>query len=184
MGLAKYDEEIRERVDERMRETGRYSDGYHTHFNTYPSYPSSNNYSASRYTRSTNTSSSTAKTVYVTQNTRKTTYGINSSYYTSPSKPASARTHSSYYTSPQKPVSAKANSTPKVIACEPIKHNIGYVKRNYEQSGIEIYFYRKPEEKVLTKLKSNSWSWHHTKKCWYRRYSVSNEMFAKQIVNF
>ena len=75
-------------------------------------------------------------------------------------------------------------STSKIITptFNPPKQKIGYIIRNYERYGIEIYFYRRPDESVLSSLKSNGWHWHRTKKCWYRKYSSANQQFAEKII--
>lgn len=62
------------------------------------------------------------------------------------------------------------------------KQNASYILRNYEFNGIEIYFGIKPNYLILNKLRQNAWSWHHQKKCWFKKYSETNEWFAKYIL--
>ncbi len=124
MGLAKYDEDIREAIDERMRDNGR---SYC--FSYYPQYQSKRNIANPSYAAPTVTS--TAKMITPT-----------------------------FTSAPRR----------------------GYIQRNNECNGIEIYFYSKPNEAVRDQLKANYWKWHATKKCWFRRYSSANMRFAEQII--
>lgn len=83
---------------------------------------------------------------------------------------------------------AKPVVRPAAVITKPImpsaltKPKIGYILRNYEHSGIEIYFYSKPNEAIRNKLKANYWYWHNTKKCWYKKYSALNQSFAEEII--
>ena len=140
MGLAKADEDIREKIDNRMRDNGRFYYGC-TYINRYPDYPS-----------------------------RKST--IQPVLQNVP-----CHTISTYCTTIKATSTKIANPKPA-----PSKPKIGYVQRNSEHSGIEIYFYRRPEEEVLDKLKSNCWHWHSQKKCWFRKYSAINQNFAEKII--
>ena len=145
MGIAKYEEDIREAIDERMRDNGRYYYG-HTYINRYPDYPSKkqpiNNCNITPMSTSTiNTCDSKQLGMHATN-----TIGV----------------------------TAK-NTIPR-------KKKIGYVIRNYEHYGIEIYFYHRPSESILGKLKDNGWHWHNKKKCWFRKYSLSNQSFAEKII--
>lgn len=150
MGLAKMDEDIREAIDNRMRDNSRPYYG-NTYINRYPDYPS-----------------------------RKT----ESSFYYTPKSRYSSTT-STYIPTPYrtKPVIVSAlparKVTPKPV---PVKKKIGYIQRNYDHYGIEIYFYSRPSESVLDELKDNGWHWHRQKKCWFRKYTISNEIFAEKII--
>ena len=53
------------------------------------------------------------------------------------------------------------------------KQTSGYIMRNYEHNGIEIYFQTQPCYSVLRRLRQNSWSWHHQKRCWFKKYSAN-----------
>ncbi len=70
----------------------------------------------------------------------------------------------------------------KNISVTPQKTPQGYILRNYECNGIEIYFGVKPNYLILSRLRQNAWSWHHQKKCWFKKYSETNEWFAKYIL--
>jgi hypothetical protein len=45
------------------------------------------------------------------------------------------------------------------------------MKINEELKGIELYFASKPDQNVLTNLKSNGFRWSSFKKCWYTKQS-------------
>ena len=70
----------------------------------------------------------------------------------------------------------------KNISATPQKTAQGYILRNYECNGIEIYFGTKPNYLILSRLRKNAWSWHHQKKCWFKKYSETNEWFAKYLL--
>jgi hypothetical protein len=53
------------------------------------------------------------------------------------------------------------------------------IKINEELNGIELYFTSKPEQTVLSNLKSNGFRWSGFKKCWYTKQSEK----AFKIVN-
>ena len=145
MGWAKVDEDIREKIDNRMRDNGRYYYGS-TYINRYPDYPSRKQ--------------TITPTVHpVIQNISRPTI-------------------STYCTN-------TITATPiKIVVSKPTpsKQKIGYVQRNNEHCGIEIYFYRRPAEEVLDDLKNNGWHWHSQKKCWFRKYSATNQSFAEKII--
>lgn len=154
MGWAKYDEDIREKIDNRMRDSGRSYYG-NTYINRYPDYPSKRSVSAST-------------TYYVPQSTYRPT--------TSTYRPTTPTYRPTTVTIPVTPTRVVA---PKPT---PIKRKIGYVQRDYEHYGIEIYFYHRPDEDVLDELKDNGWHWHRQKKCWFRKYSAANQHFAEKII--
>ena len=52
---------------------------------------------------------------------------------------------------------------------------------NQECHGLELYFPEKPDEEVLTQLKSARWRYHQAKKCWYARQNAANQKIAEQI---
>ena len=52
---------------------------------------------------------------------------------------------------------------------------------NQECHGLELYFPEKPDEEVLTQLKSARWRYHRVKKCWYARQNATNQEIAEQI---
>ncbi len=155
MGWAKTDEDIREKIDNRMRDSGRSYYG-NTYINRYPDYPSKK-------------PDSTVVTYYLPQNNYHSTANAHrtstSTYYP---------THVSVPS-----VTATKAATPKTT---PTKRKIGYIKRNYEHNGIEIYFYYRPDESLLYELKDEGWHWHRQKKCWFRKYSASNQRFAEKII--
>ena len=47
--------------------------------------------------------------------------------------------------------------------------------------GIEIYFEKKPEEKILDELRKEGWRWHYRKQCWYTRTSTEALFFAESL---
>ena len=140
MGLAKADEDIREKIDNRMRDSGHSYYG-NTYINRYPDYPSRKS------------------TIQLVQNVSRHTISTYCTMIT---------------TTPTKIVNTKLL---------PRKPKIGYVQRNNEHYGIEIYFYHRPAEEVLDKLKNNGWRWHGQKKCWFRKYSAINQSFAEKIID-
>jgi hypothetical protein len=154
MGWAKYDEDIREKIDNRMRDSGRSYYG-NTYINRYPDYPSRKPVSSST-------------TYYVPQSTYRPT--------TSTYRPTTTTYCPTTVTVPVTPT--------RVVAPTPTqtKKKIGYVQRDHEHYGIEIYFYSRPDESVLDELKDNGWHWHRQKKCWFRKYSVANQRFADKII--
>ena len=154
MGWAKYDEDIREKIDNRMRDSGRsyYGDTYINRPIDYPSRKSAS--------------------ISTLQSVSPSTYRPTTSTY-KPTTPTYRPT-----TAPV-PVTSVRPVTPKPA---PAKKKIGYIQREYEHYGIEIYFYSKPKASVLDELKDNGWHWHSQKKCWFRRYSISNQRFAEKII--
>ena len=154
MGWAKTDEDIREKIDNRMRDSGCSYYG-NTYINRYPDYPSRKPVS-------------TSTTYYVPQSTYRST---TSTY----------RSTTPIY----RPTTVTVPVTPtRVVAPKPTpaKKKIGYVQRDHEHYGIEIYFYHRPDEDVLDELKDNGWHWHRQKKCWFRKYSAANQRFADKII--
>jgi hypothetical protein len=55
------------------------------------------------------------------------------------------------------------------------------LKLNEELNGIELYFAAKPDQEVLTNLKSNSFRWSSSKKCWYSRQSEKSLQIANNL---
>lgn len=41
------------------------------------------------------------------------------------------------------------------------------IENNTKMNGIEVYFEKKPEQKIIDGLKKNGFRWHNIKKCWY-----------------
>lgn len=61
------------------------------------------------------------------------------------------------------------------------------MKLNEELNGIELYFNSKPQQTVLTELKSNGFRWSSFKKCWYTKQSekafkVANSLTGEEVV--
>ncbi len=52
---------------------------------------------------------------------------------------------------------------------------------NNELHGVELYFESVPTEKTRELLKSNSWRWNKTKKCWYNKKTDTTLKFAQEI---
>lgn len=52
---------------------------------------------------------------------------------------------------------------------------------NQECHGLELYFPEKPDEEVLTQLKTARWRYHRAKKCWYAKQNDTNQEIAEQI---
>lgn len=52
---------------------------------------------------------------------------------------------------------------------------------NNRQQGVEIRFPSKPEEAVISKLKSHGWRWARGSRCWYKRHTVESLAFAEQL---
>ena len=154
MGWAKTDEDIREKIDNRMRDSGRSYYG-NTYINRYPDYPSQRSVSAST-------------TYYVPQSIYRPT--------TSTYRPTTPTYRPTTVTIPVTPTRVVA---PKPT---PAKKKIGYVQRDHEHYGIEIYFYHRPAEDVLDELRDNGWHWHRQKKCWFRKYSTVNQRFAEKMI--
>lgn len=154
MGIAKMEEDNNEIIDNRMRDSGRSCHG-NTYINRYPDYPSRKPVSSST-------------TYYVPQSTYR--------HPTSTYRPTTPTYRTTTVTIPVTPTRVVA---PKPT---PIKKKIGYVQRDYEHYGVEIYFYHRPNEAVLDKLKDNGWHWHRQKKCWFRKYSTANQKFADKII--
>ena len=50
-----------------------------------------------------------------------------------------------------------------------------------EHNGIEIYFEKKPTERVCQILRQNGWKWHGYKQCWYAKRNYQTEAFAKEM---
>ena len=153
MGWAKYDEDIREKIDNRMRDSGRsyYGDTYINRPIDYQSRKPAD-----------------TSTVY---SSTTSTYRPTTSTYTPPTT----------YRTPV--VSAPLTQT-RVVETKPTpaKRKIGYIQREHEHYGIEIYFYGRPKDSVLSELKNNGWHWHRQKKCWFRKYSITNQNFAEKII--
>ena len=154
MGIAKMAEDIREKNDERMRDSGIPYYG-NTYINRYPDYPSRKSVSTS------------------------TTYHVPQSTYRSTASAYRPTTTTYRPTTVTVPVTSTRVISPKPT---PVKKKIGYVQRDYEHYGIEIYFYHRPDEDVLDELKDNGWHWHNKKKCWFRKYSTANQKFADKII--
>jgi hypothetical protein len=57
------------------------------------------------------------------------------------------------------------------------------LKINEELNGIELYFVSKPEQEVLTNLKSNGFRWSNFKKCWYTKQSEKAFKIANNLTN-
>lgn len=148
MGWAKYDEDIREKIDNRMKDSSCYYYG-NAYINHYPDYPSRK-------------SVSTTTTYYVPQST-----------YCVAKSTCRQTTTVTIPIVPVRSVVSKLSS---------LKKKIGYLQRNHEHCGIEIYFYNRPNENVLNELKIHGWHWHVQKTFWYRKYSTSNQQFAEKII--
>ena len=43
------------------------------------------------------------------------------------------------------------------------------IVKNIEKQGIELYFDSKPEQNIISMLKSAKFRWHNVKKCWYAK---------------
>ena len=157
MGWAKTDEDIRERIDVRMRDNGRSYYG-NTYINRSPDYLSRG--SASYYP---STHRYTPPSTY--RPTPISTY-----------KPVVSTYRPSIVTVP---VITPKKDPPKPT---PAKRTIGYIERDYEHYGIEIYFYQRPDESVLDELKENGWHWHRQKSCWFKKNFSSNKRFAERII--
>lgn len=54
---------------------------------------------------------------------------------------------------------------------------------NQECHGLELYFPEKPDEEVLSQLKSARWRYHRVKKCWYAKQNAANQEIAEQIAS-
>jgi hypothetical protein len=54
---------------------------------------------------------------------------------------------------------------------------------NNELNGIELYFDKKPEQKIIDALKSNKWRWSNYKKCWYTKQNEIAVEFAEKLIN-
>jgi hypothetical protein len=57
------------------------------------------------------------------------------------------------------------------------------LKINEELNGIELYFNSKPQQTVLSDLKSNGFRWSSYKKCWYTKQSEKALKVANSLVN-
>ncbi|PAD70683.1 hypothetical protein CHH83_02445 [Bacillus sp. 7586-K] len=57
------------------------------------------------------------------------------------------------------------------------------LKLNEELKGIELYFDTKPEQEVLTNLKSNGFRWSGFKKCWWNKQSEAALEIANSLVS-
>ena len=139
MGWAKTDEDIREKIDNRMRDSGRSYYG-NTYIDRYPDYPSQK-------------TASISTTCFVPQSSYRTT----ASTY-KPTPPTYRPTTVTIPVTPTRVVAPKSTLT---------KRKIGYIQRDHEHYGIEIYFYQRPDEDVWDELKDNGWHWHKQKKCWF-----------------
>ena len=54
---------------------------------------------------------------------------------------------------------------------------------NQECHGLELYFPEKPDEEILTQLKTARWRYHRAKKCWYAKQNDTNQEIAEQIAS-
>ena len=68
-----------------------------------------------------------------------------------------------------------------VEAVIPINTGEKTVTHNEEKNGIEITFPGRPNQEVLTLLKSNGWKWSHYNRVWYNRFSEVNLTFANKL---
>ena len=152
MGWTKTGEDIREAIDERMRddERGYYGDIY---INSSPDYPSR------KFSSTIASCVSTTDTALRGRKLTTSTCRLNT--LTTLSK-----------------TSAKMTSQKSNLGSS----KSGYIQRDYEHYGIEIYFYCRPSESILAELKGNGWHWHRQKKCWFRKYSTMNRIFAEKII--
>lgn len=57
------------------------------------------------------------------------------------------------------------------------------LKINEELNGIELYFNTKPDQNILTNLKTNGFRWSNFKKCWYTKQSENALHIANSITN-
>ncbi|KON87373.1 hypothetical protein AF332_11420 [Sporosarcina globispora] len=57
------------------------------------------------------------------------------------------------------------------------------MKLNEELNGIELYFNTKPQQTVLSELKSNGFRWSNFKKCWYTKQSEKAFKVANSLTN-
>lgn len=57
------------------------------------------------------------------------------------------------------------------------------MKINEELNGIELYFNTKPQQTVLSELKSNGFRWSNFKKCWYIKQSEKALKIASSLTN-
>jgi hypothetical protein len=57
------------------------------------------------------------------------------------------------------------------------------LKINEELNGIELYFAAKPDQNILTNLKSNGFRWSNFKKCWYTKQNEKSLQIANSLVN-
>jgi uncharacterized protein YdhG (YjbR/CyaY superfamily) len=57
------------------------------------------------------------------------------------------------------------------------------IKINEELNGIELYFNSKPQQTVLSELKSNGFRWSGFKKCWYTKQTEKAFQIAKSLTN-
>lgn len=57
------------------------------------------------------------------------------------------------------------------------------MKLNEELNGIELYFNTKPQQTVLSDLKSNGFRWSNFKKCWYTKQSDKAFQIANSLTN-
>ena len=153
MGWAKYDEDIREKIDNRMRDSGRsyYGD---TYINRPIDYPS------------------------------RKTVGTSTVYSSTPSTDRPTTSTDTPAITYRTPVVSVPVTQTRVVESKPTpaKRKIGYIQREHEHNGIEIYFYSRPKESVLDELKDNGWHWHRQKKCWFRKHSASNQRLAEKII--
>lgn len=61
------------------------------------------------------------------------------------------------------------------------------MKINEELNGIELYFNNKPQQTILSNLKSNGFRWSGFKKCWYAKqtekaFQVANSLTGEEVV--
>lgn len=57
------------------------------------------------------------------------------------------------------------------------------LKTNEELNGIELYFDSKPDQSIITTLKSNNFRWSRYKSCWYTKQSEKAFKVAESITN-
>ena len=58
------------------------------------------------------------------------------------------------------------------------------IVKNVEHKGIELYFERKPEQKIINLLKEAKFRWHNLKKCWYAKDNKNNSDLVNKVFNY
>ncbi|MCP1159398.1 LPD29 domain-containing protein [Bacillus infantis] len=58
------------------------------------------------------------------------------------------------------------------------------MKINEELNGIELYFNTKPQQNILSELKSNGFRWSNFKKCWYTKQSEKAFQVANTLTGY